>query len=156
VNVIRRENPTFPDRIVGEVNETSVADVDPIVQRSHAAFKEWSGLSLEQRCQVLADAADLVTPELYDQIATLMCAEVGKPLPDSRGEAMYSVSLLRFNIAQASKVLADHVIDDEAGKLVRTRVAFGVVLAITPWNAPIVLSMLKVAPALVAGNSIIV
>ena len=156
MNVIRRENPTFPDRIVGEVNETSVADVDPIVQRSHAAFKEWSGLSLEQRCKVLADAADLVTPELYDQIATLMCAEVGKPLPDSRGEAMYSVSLLRFNIAQASKVLADHVIDDEAGKLVRTRVAFGVVLAITPWNAPIVLSMLKVAPALVAGNSIIV
>ncbi|MCX6418455.1 MAG: aldehyde dehydrogenase family protein [Actinobacteria bacterium] len=156
MNVIRRENPTFPDRIVGEVYETSVADVDAIVQRSDEAFRVWSRLSLDQRCQELAAAADLVTPELYDEIAALMCAEVGKPLPDSRGEAMYSVSLLRFNIDQAAKVLATHVIDDAAGKLVRTRVPFGVVLAITPWNAPIVLSMLKVAPALVAGNSIIV
>lgn len=156
MNVIRRENPTFPDRIVGEVYETSVADVDAIVQRSDEAFRVWSRLSLDQRCQELAAAADLVTPELYDEIAALMCAEVGKPLPDSRGEAMYSVSLLRFNIDQAAKVLATHVIDDAAGKLVRTRVSFGVVLAITPWNAPIVLSMLKVAPALVAGNSIIV
>ncbi|CAB4613693.1 MAG: aldehyde dehydrogenase family protein [Actinobacteria bacterium] len=154
--VIRRENPTFPDQVVGEVIETAVTDIDAVVQRSHQGFETWSALSLEDRCAALTAAADLVTPEIFDEVALLLTQEVGKPLPDSRGEAMYSVSLMRFNIDQAKKVLETHYIDDDAGKLVRTRVPFGVVLAITPWNAPIVLSMLKVGPALVAGNSIIV
>ena len=65
--VIRRENPTFPDQVVGEVIETAVTDVDAVVQRSHQAFESWAALSLEDRCAALTAAADLVTPEIFDE-----------------------------------------------------------------------------------------
>jgi acyl-CoA reductase-like NAD-dependent aldehyde dehydrogenase len=63
---------------------------------------------------------------------------------------------LRYCATNAPRVLADEIVDDEAGRLVQKKVPFGVVAAITPWNAPIILAMLKVAPAIVSGNAIVV
>ncbi|HCK79327.1 MAG TPA: betaine-aldehyde dehydrogenase, partial [Actinobacteria bacterium] len=154
--VIQRENPARPEEIVGSVPEIAPDEVDGVVRGAHSAFLKWSALSLAERCAQLTAAADGITDEIFDQVADLLAREVGKPLPDARGEAVYSMSFLRFNIEQAPAVLAEHSVEDSAGKLVRYRAPFGVVAAITPWNAPIILSMLKVAPALVAGNAIVV
>lgn len=156
MSVIVRENPTFPDQVVGQVDETSAAGIDAVVKAADAAQIAWADLSLDERCRILSAAADLLTDDVIASVGRAMTLELGKPLQDAKGEAAYSRLLLRTNIADAPTVLAPHVIDDQGGRLVRRQVPFGVVAAITPWNAPIVLSMLKVGPALVSGNAIVV
>ena len=53
-------------------------------------------------------------------------------------------------------MLADDEVDDAAGRLILRRRPFGVIAAMTPWNAPIILAMLKIGPALAAGNTMVV
>ena len=77
-------------------------------------------------------------------------------LADARGEAGFAATVLRWYAGRGEELLADRVTDDERGRLVTRHRPFGVIAAITPWNAPLILSALKVAPALVAGNAIVV
>ena len=85
-----------------------------------------------------------------------MAREMGKPFADARGEIGYSQVLLAYTLQRAPGVVADVEVDDDAGRLLIRHVPYGVVAAITPWNAPVVLAMLKVAPALVTGNAVVV
>jgi acyl-CoA reductase-like NAD-dependent aldehyde dehydrogenase len=153
---ITRENPTHPSVIVGSVPETTATEVDAVVVAADAAQREWREVPLAERVARVRAAADGITDEAFDAVGDLMAREMGKPLPDSIGEARYSTLFLRYCADNAERVLSDEVIDDEAGRLVQRKVPFGVVAAITPWNAPIILAMLKVAPAVLAGNAVVV
>ncbi len=152
-STIVRENPAHPDLVVGAVGVSSPADVDAVVRRAEAAQQRWAALDLAERCARVRAAADTLTPEFLDLTAQTLARELGKPLPDARGELGFAGVWLRWAADNAERVLADHEIDDELGRLLVRRAPFGVVAAVTPWNAPIILSMLKVAPALVAGNA---
>jgi acyl-CoA reductase-like NAD-dependent aldehyde dehydrogenase len=156
MTAITRENPTRPDEIVGSVEETTADGVDAVVRRADAAQQPWAALSVDERAARVLAAADTIDDAVLDAVADLMVRELGKPTPDSRGEAAYSTVFLRYCATNAPRVLADEVVDDEAGRLVQKKVPFGVVAAITPWNAPIILAMLKVGPAIVSGNAIVV
>lgn len=156
MTAITRENPTRPSEIVGEVPETTAEGIDAVVRRADAAQQQWRSVPVAQRAARVLDAAAAIDDAALDRVGDLMAREMGKPLPDARGEAAYSTLFLRYCASQAERVLADEVVDDEAGRLVQHKVPFGVVAAITPWNAPIILAMLKVAPAVVAGNAIVV
>ena len=153
---IVRENPAHPDEVVGAVGVSTPRDVDAVVRRADTAQREWARRSIADRCAVVRDAADTLTPEFLDRTAVTLARELGKPLADSRGELGFAGVWLRWAADNAERVLADHEIDDELGRLLIRRAPFGVVAAVTPWNAPIILSMLKVAPALVAGNAAVV
>jgi acyl-CoA reductase-like NAD-dependent aldehyde dehydrogenase len=153
---IVRENPAHPDVVVGAVGVSTPQDVDHVVRRADAAQKLWAALPLAERCARVRAAADTLTPEFLDGAALTLARELGKPLPDARGELGFAGVWLRWAADNAERVLADLEIDDELGRILVRRAPFGVVAAVTPWNAPIILSMLKVAPALVAGNASVV
>jgi acyl-CoA reductase-like NAD-dependent aldehyde dehydrogenase len=151
-----RENPAHPDEVVGAVGVATPRHVDGVVRRAADAQRGWAASALGERCAAVRAAADSLTPEFLDRTAVTLARELGKPLPDSRGELGFSGVWLRWAADNAERVLADHEIDDELGRLLIRRAPFGVVAAVTPWNAPIILAMLKVAPALVAGNAAVV
>jgi acyl-CoA reductase-like NAD-dependent aldehyde dehydrogenase len=152
--VIVRENPTRPSEIVGQVAATDAAGVDAAVVRADAAQQAWRGVPAAQRAALLRAAADAAEPQL-DALSVLLAREMGKPLADARGELGFSLMFARY-VCDNIDAVADEWVDDGAGRMLLQRVPYGVVAAITPWNAPAILSMLKVAPALVTGNAIVV
>jgi acyl-CoA reductase-like NAD-dependent aldehyde dehydrogenase len=128
------------------------AQLDAAIASSKAALAVWSATPLEQRRQALyhiADALDGRTAEF----ARLLTEEQGKPLAHAIGEIGGSAALIRAFAAMdlPAKVLRDNAQE----RIVQQHVPLGVVAAITPWNFPVILLMMKFAPALLAGNTVI-
>jgi len=152
---IERENPARTDELVGSVEAADPAEVDATVARARIALRAWASTELDARCAAVRAGADRIAAEL-DELAELMARETGKVLPDCRGELGFAVTVLRWSADRAEELLVDEVIDDEAGRIVVRRRPYGVVAAVTPWNAPVILAALKLGPALVSGNVVVV
>ncbi|KQW53703.1 betaine-aldehyde dehydrogenase [Nocardioides sp. Root1257] len=153
--MIERENPARTDELVGAVVAADPAAVDAAVARARCAQRGWAALDLGARCAAVRAGADRIAAEL-DDLAVLMARETGKVLPDCRGELGFAVTVLRWSADRAEELLVDQVVDDAAGRLLVRRRPYGVVAAVTPWNAPVILAVLKLGPALVSGNAVIV
>ncbi|MFC6152367.1 aldehyde dehydrogenase family protein [Nocardioides yefusunii] len=150
-----RENPARVDETVGTVTFTTPEQVDDAVRSAGVAQRAWAQVPVAERAEALRRAADAVVPHL-ETIGELMARETGKVRGDSIGEATFGVAVMRHYADRAAEILAPEVSDDERGRLVIDHRPFGVIGAITPWNAPIILTILKVAPAVVAGNAIVI
>ncbi|WP_084522556.1 aldehyde dehydrogenase family protein [Nocardia inohanensis] len=151
---IRRENPARPAEIVGSVPMTAPGAVDVVVRRAHRDFRAWSQAPVEQRLAALDSAAGALEAKAA-RLAVLLARESGKPVTDCQGEIRFAATYLRWVRDNAPRVLTGAVIDDEQGRLSRIPAPYGVIAAITPWNAPIILAMLKLGPALAAGNTVV-
>ncbi len=152
---IERVNPANVAELVGRVEQVDVEGATVAVEAAHAAFQEWRLVPLPERCELLLAAADSVAASA-DELGPLLARELGKVVGDCRGEMGFAAACLRWCVEHAEQAHTDDVIVDDAGRMVVTRIPYGVVTAIVPWNAPLILSILKVAPALVCGNTIIV
>ncbi|GGN24355.1 acyl-CoA reductase-like NAD-dependent aldehyde dehydrogenase [Actinoplanes campanulatus] len=152
---IERENPARTAEIVGVVAETAPEAVDAIVREADADQRRWAARPLADRLAALARAAAAIE-DATPGLATLLARESGKVAGDCRGELGFAVRYLRWVVEHAPEAYADRVLDDDLGRVVEQRKPYGVVAAVTPWNAPVILAMLKIAPALAAGNAIVV
>ncbi len=152
---IEREDPTRPACRAGRVARVDAADAARAVDAAAAAAPGWAATPTEERLRLVRVAA-ATCDALVDEVAPLLCRELGKVLPDCEGELRFAASYLRDVAAIAPPLLTPTVVDDDRGRLELRPTPHGVVAAITPWNAPIILSMLKVAPALATGNTIVV
>ncbi|MBW6434349.1 aldehyde dehydrogenase family protein [Actinoplanes hulinensis] len=152
---IARENPARTSEIVGVVVETAPEAVDAIVREADADQRKWAARPLADRLAALARAAAAIE-DATPGLATLLARESGKVVGDCRGELGFAVRYLRWVVEHAPSAYADRVLDDDLGRVVEQRKPYGVVAAVTPWNAPVILAMLKIAPALAAGNAIVV
>ncbi|MDX6744371.1 aldehyde dehydrogenase family protein [Actinocorallia sp. A-T 12471] len=152
--VIAVDNPGRIGEVVGEVKTASPDDVAAAVARADAAQRQFAALPVADRVAVLERVAGSLEDD--EALAELLARESGKPLGDCRGEIRFAGVYLRWVASRAAEVLADAHTDDPSGRLLLRRRPFGVVGAITPWNAPVILTMLKVGPALAAGNTIVV
>ncbi|WP_037649968.1 aldehyde dehydrogenase family protein [Streptomyces flavidovirens] len=153
--LIVRRNPARVDEVVGSVPVAGGAAVDRAVAAADAAARSWAGEPAEDRARALLRAADALD-EVAAEAAPLLASESGKPLADCAGEIRFSGVVLRWYAEQAPGLLADRVTDDAAGRLTVRHRPFGAVAALTPWNAPVVLTVVKLAPALAAGNTLVV
>lgn len=148
-------NPADPAELVGTLPAGTRADVAAAVDAAAAAFPGWSAVGLEPRLGQLAAAAGRLGPLLEDA-ARVLTQEMGKILDESRADAGASIGLLAGVGGFAEQALAPQIIADDAnGRTVVERVPVGVVGVIVPWNWPLTLLMLKVAPALAAGNTLV-
>ena len=128
------------------------AFADRAVAAAKAAFPGWAALPVETRAAAVAKLADALEARA-SEFASLLTAEQGKPLDQAMFEVMASVFTLRAFAGMRSET---NVLKDEAGhRVIEHRTALGVVVAITPWNFPLVLAMNKVGPALVTGNTVV-
>lgn len=153
--MITRENPARCDEVVGAVRVDGPLEVDAAVRAASAAQQGWAATPVVERARAMRAAADLLDAEL-DAIAETVARESGKVLGDARGEAGFATTVLRWYAGRGQELLLPREDDDERGRLLVRHRPFGVVAAITPWNAPLILTALKLAPALATGNALVV
>ncbi len=126
--------------------------LDFAVAEAQRAFPAWSTSPIEKRRAILREMAARLL-ENNEALASLLTHEQGKPLAQARDEIRAAANWLT---GTASLPLEEHVNEDSTERLsITRRVPIGVVGAIAPWNYPLLLAMFKVAPALLAGNTVV-
>jgi acyl-CoA reductase-like NAD-dependent aldehyde dehydrogenase len=126
--------------------------LDAIFNSAQRAYATWS-IDEEARRRAMREAADVLERHSGD-LAPILTAEQGKPFKEAEREISGSAVWLRY---YADLELPREVVQDDADGYAEVfRRPLGVVAAITPWNFPIVLAMWKIAPALRAGNTLVV
>lgn len=146
----------------GVIPRASASDVDAAVAAARAAFPGWRSTTPAKRARILWAIADLIEANI-DELAELETLDQGKPLFVGRwAEIPGAAGQFRFFAGQAQTITGDTVqssIDYQpAGKQIAAwtvREPVGVVAAIVPWNSPLVLTAMKLAPALAAGCTIV-
>lgn len=122
------------------------------VEAARRAFGSWRKIPIEERQACLRKAADLLADHV-EPLVRLFTREQGRPTEGARSEIGLGIAWLR---AYADMTPPVEIIDKGDGQRIETRyVPLGVVCAISPWNFPVNLSIWKIAPALAAGNTII-
>ncbi len=149
-------NPARVAEVVGSFALGTARHVDLAVRAAVAAFPAWSALPAAARGEYLLRAADEMAGHVPGWAGTLT-REVGKVLPESRGDAAGAVSLTRYFASLAAEVAAERPVPlPLAGRGVLRHVPSGPAAIISPWNTPVYLTFLGVAPALTAGSTVVV
>ncbi len=132
------------------------ADVERAVSAAQAAFPGWRETPAPERANLLHQAAANMRQH-FDELARLLTQEEGKPLPENEEEIDWSLNTLDY-YAELGRHIRGRVIPSPmAGQLnLVLKEPYGVVACIVPWNYPILLLVWKLAPALAAGNTVVV
>jgi aldehyde dehydrogenase (NAD+) len=136
---------------------TSV-DVDRAVRAAHRAFKskEWSGLTASRRGALLRRLAELIADHAA-RLAEIEVRDNGKLYTEMSGQTAYMAQWFHYYGGLADKIEGAVIPTDKADTFNYTRYEpLGVVAAIVPWNSPLLLTAWKIAPALAAGNTVVI
>ncbi|WP_286885773.1 alpha-ketoglutaric semialdehyde dehydrogenase GucD [Aneurinibacillus sp. UBA3580] len=149
-------NPANRNEVVGYIQRSTKEDVDKAVAAARQAQKAWRKLSGAARGEYLYKIANILESRLED-IAATMTKEMGKTLPEAKGETMRGVAILRYYAGEGMRKIGDVIpsTDNEA-LMFTTRVPLGVVGVISPWNFPVAIPIWKMAPALIYGNTVVI
>lgn len=145
---------------IGSVPAMSQEDVDYAITCAKTAQKNWKNRTTDEKAEILYRAANLLV-EYKEEIADLMVLEIAKDRKSSISEVERTADFIRFTADTAKNISGESIPGDSfpGGKSTKIsivrREALGVVLAISPFNYPVNLAASKIAPALMAGNSVI-
>jgi acyl-CoA reductase-like NAD-dependent aldehyde dehydrogenase len=139
------------EEVIATIPNGTAADVDAAVAAARAAFEGWSSLPKEERAAYLMKIHAGLEART-DEIAQTIAREVGMPLMLSN---LIQAGLPKANFAIAAQLLGSYEFEQQVGNSLVVREAIGVVGCITPWNYPLHQIALKVAPALAAGNTVV-
>lgn len=140
------------------VTKGTEEDVDRAVRAARKAFEDsaWSRMTYTQRGKLLRRLGDLIA-ERAEELAVFETLDNGKLLREMRGQLNYIPEFYYYFAGLADKIHGETLPIDKPDLFVfSTREPLGVVAAITPWNSPLYLTTLKLAPALAAGNTIVI
>jgi len=137
-----------------EVPDAGAADVERAVAAAKAAYPYWRDLAPAQRGDVLRAMAAKIG-ENAEELCALLVQETGRPLGLAQFEILH-LGVGYLNYYAGLEVQPDLIVEDDTRRVELHRKPLGVVAAIVPWNAPVFIACNKIAPALAAGNTIIV
>jgi betaine-aldehyde dehydrogenase len=138
---------------LAELEHAGVQDTDAAVARAKAAFPAWRAVAPADRARLLRTMADAIAAR-SEELAVLEARNVGKPIVDARGEVAMVADAFNY-YAGAPERLLGATIPVAGGVDMTFREPLGVVGLIVPWNFPLPISSWKVAPALAAGNTVV-
>jgi aldehyde dehydrogenase (NAD+) len=139
------------EEVMATIPEGTAEDVDKAVQAAAAAFPGWAATSREERSKLLVRIGEALAART-DEIAAIISHEVGMPMTLS---GTVQVGLPAGAFADAAAAAESFPWEEEIGNSLVVREPVGVVGAITPWNFPLYQVVLKVAPALAAGCTVV-
>ncbi|MGE0280271.1 MAG: aldehyde dehydrogenase family protein [Rhizobiaceae bacterium] len=126
--------------------------IEAAVAAAKAAFPKWAATPIDDRAALLGRFADALDAE-KQSLAELLSLEQGKPVQNAVGEILGSIHWLRSTAALRPPV---EVLQDDDKSLIEVhRKPLGVVASITPWNFPVMIAIWHIAPALLAGNAVV-
>src|SRR4051812_49151556 len=138
---------------MAEVPRAGAEEVDAAVARAKAVFPTWRAVTPADRAKLLQDLAEALEAR-HEELAQLEARNAGKPIGDARGEMQIVVETYRY-YAGAPERLLGQTIPVAGGVDMTFREPLGVVGLIVPWNFPLTIASWKVAPALAAGNCVV-
>jgi acyl-CoA reductase-like NAD-dependent aldehyde dehydrogenase len=139
--------------VLAELPRAGVEEADAAVARARAAYPAWRAVTPADRARLLRRLANAIEDAAED-LATLEARNVGKPIGDARAEVGMVVDVFNYYAAAPERLLGD-TIPVTGGIDMTFREPLGVVGLITPWNFPLSIASWKVAPALAAGNTVV-
>ena len=139
---------------LASVAEAGVPDVERAVAAAVAAYETWGALSPVTRGRVMHRFATVVE-EHAEELALIECRNVGMPISDARGQLAMIVDVIRYYAGAVDKFFGHTVPVERQGVAMTFREPIGVVGLITPWNFPLNIANWKAAPALAAGNTVV-
>lgn len=148
-------NPAATDEVVGLFAKGSAQDVTNAAEAAQCAYSGWASLTGPARGTYLFKAAEILDSR-FEQLAQDMTREEGKTLPESKGEVRRAINIFKYFGAEGSR-LPGHIVPSERDRvfMFAVRKPLGVVGLVTPWNFPSAIPAWKLAPALVAGNTVV-
>ncbi len=150
-----KRNPWRPSQVVGVYPASDAEDARAAIEAARAAFPSWAALPAAQRAAFFGKAAAAIEARA-ERIAQDMTAEMGKPLRESRLEALRAAVILRYAAGEAWRPIGEMYEPSVPNQRLYTlRRPLGVVGLITPWNFPIAIPVWKLAPALMYGNTVV-
>jgi betaine-aldehyde dehydrogenase len=148
------ENPA-KRRAIAEIPRGGAADVNRAVEAAARAFPAWSKVAPRDRGRLLLRIAERIEGRV-EELARLIALETGNALrTQARGEARLAADIFRYFGGLGGELKGETIPLGEQVLSYTRREPLGVVGAIIPWNAPVLLGALKIAPALCAGNTLV-
>ena len=149
-------NPANTDEIVGLFQSSGSEDMRAACDAAQEAQLAWAALPAPRRGEYLFKAADILEGRLA-HIAEEMTREEGKTLPEAKGELRRAVNIFRYFGGEGARRFGEQTPSERDSVFCYTmRKPLGVVGLITPWNFPAAIPTWKMAPALVAGNAVVI
>jgi succinate-semialdehyde dehydrogenase/glutarate-semialdehyde dehydrogenase len=147
-------NPATAEKL-GSVPNMGAAETRRAIAAAAAALPAWRARTAKERAVIMRRWFDLMIVH-QDDLATLMTAEQGKPLAESKVEIAYAASFIEWFAEEAKRLYGDIIPGHQADKRIMVlRQPVGVVAAITPWNFPAAMITRKAGPALAAGCTLV-
>lgn len=149
----------FPadNTVNAELSTATLEDVEEAIVKADQAWRkpEWRSTLPHQRAKILYRVADIIEARA-DELSQLQTRDNGKPLAETKALVMSAAATARFNAA-ACETFNEELTTQRAADFLTMSVyePVGVVAAITPWNSPIASEVQKLAPAIAAGNAVI-
>lgn len=146
--------------LIGSIPAMTREDVDIAVHAAKEAQRKWKLTTIDERGEILYRAAELLL-EQTEELAALMVREIAKDMKSSRAEVARTADFIKFTADTAKNLSGESIPGDSFPGFKNNKVSIvrreplGVVLAISPFNYPINLAASKIAPGLMAGNSIL-
>jgi succinate-semialdehyde dehydrogenase/glutarate-semialdehyde dehydrogenase len=137
--------------VLAEVADAAPADALDAVDAAEAASADWAATAPRERAEVLRRGFELMSAR-QDAIARTITAEMGKPLPEARGEAAYAAEFLRWFAEEAVRPDGEYgIAPGGANRMLVLPQPVGISVLVTPWNFPAAMATRKLGPALAAG-----
>ena len=158
-NFIEIKSP-LDNSLIGRVPAMAKEEVDIAVQTAKEAQRKWKNTTIDERAEILYKAADILLGNI-DELSELMMMEIAKDRKSCRSEVSRTADFIKFTADTAKNLSGESIPGDSFPGFKNNKVSIvkreplGVVLAISPFNYPINLSSSKIAPGLMAGNSVV-
>lgn len=141
--------------VVGHIAEGNAEHVEQAVEAAHCAFQSWKHTTLDERSSLLLKAADLLQQET-ETLAPEMTRESGMLVSNHLSEIPAAAQIIRNTVEAAQSFFKEEVYEDENNWISVEKRPLGVIAALTPWNVPLTITMNKVAPILITGNTVVI
>jgi aldehyde dehydrogenase (NAD+) len=148
-------NPACFDEVVGRFQASGAEDVHAACNAAERAWQRWSAVPAPKRGEYLFKAADLLESRL-PKLAEEMTREEGKTLPEAKAEVKRAISIFRYYGGEGARMFNFQIPSERESVFAYTmRKPLGVFGLVTPWNFPSAIPAWKLAPALVAGDTVV-
>jgi aldehyde dehydrogenase (NAD+) len=153
--IIQNINPANTTDVVGTVKLATREEAKKAVEAAYNAFRDWKNTPAPTRGRIVAKAARLLEDNKED-LAQILTREEGKTISESRGELSRAINVAEFCAGESRRLNGETIQSELPANFAYTiKQPHGVVALITPWNFPVAIPVWKIAPALVAGNTIV-
>lgn len=153
--MVENVNPANTDDVLGTIRQATRDEARNAVEAASQAFRAWRATPAPTRGKIVARAARLME-EHKEELAQLLTREEGKTIAESRGELQRSINVAEFCAGESRRMNGETIQSELPSNFAYTiKQPLGVVACVTPWNFPVAIPVWKVAPALVAGNTVV-